>query len=169
MLESVPVAVDVVLQSGVDLPQAGGRSLLTGAITSFFSTLVVGALLVAIVPDYTERMVAAVFDDPLTSFLYGFGSLVGLLVVSVLLVLTLIGILVAIPLFFAAYLVWAVGATVGFLALSDRLVGREEGWLKPLLVAAALNGALALTGIGGLVSFAVGSVGVGCVLRDALA
>ena len=120
-------------------------------------------------PDYTERMVAAAFDEPLTAFLYGFGSLVGLLVVSVLLVLTLVGILVAVPLFFVAYLVWAVGATVAFLALSDRLVGREDSWLKPLVVAAALNGGLALTGIGGLVSFALGAVGVGCVLRDALA
>ena len=169
MFESVPIAVDLIAQSGVDLPQAGGRSLFTGAITSFFSTLVVGALLVAIVPDYTERMVAAAFDEPLTAFLYGFGSLVGLLVVSVLLVLTLVGILVALPLMLAAYLVWAVGATVAFLALSDRLVGRDGSWLKPLVVAAGLNGGLALTGIGGLVSFVVGAVGVGCVLRDALA
>jgi len=169
MLESLLVALDPVVQSSVDLPQAGGRSLFAGAITSFFSTLVVGGLLVAIVPDYTERMVAAVFDEPLTSFLYGFGSLVGLLVVSVLLVLTLVGILVALPLMLAAYLVWAVGATVAFLALSDRLVGRDGSWLKPLVVAAGLNGGLALTGIGGLVSFVVGAVGVGCVLRDALA
>ena len=169
MLDSLLVPVDIVLQAGVDLPQAGGRSLLTGGISSFFTTLIVGALLVAIVPDYTERMVAAAFDDPLSSFLYGFGSLVGLLVVSVLLVLTLVGILVAVPLIIVAYVVWAVGATIGFLALSDRLVSRDDSWLKPLVVAAALNGGLALTGIGGLVSLVVGAVGVGSVLRDYLA
>jgi len=169
MLDSLLVPVDIVLQAGVDLPQAGGRSLLTGGLSSFFTTLIVGALLVAIVPDYTERMVAAAFDDPLSSFLYGFGALVGLLVVSVLLVLTLVGILVAVPLLVVAYVVWAVGATIAFLALSDRLVSRDDSWLKPLLVAAALNGGLALTGIGGLVSLVVGAVGVGSVLRDYLA
>ena len=168
MLDSVLIAVDPVLQSSVGLPQAGVRSLLAGGVSSFFTTLVVGALLVAIVPDDTERMVDAALDEPLTSFLYGFGALLGLIVVSVLLVLTLIGIPLVVPLVIAAYLVWAVGATLAFLALSDRLVDRDDGWLKPLLVAAGLNGGLALTGIGGLVSFVVGAVGVGCVLRDVL-
>ena len=46
------------------------------------------------------------------------------------------------------------------------LVGREDGWLKPLVVAALINGGLTLTGIGGLVSFAVGAAGFGALLRD---
>jgi len=57
----------------------------------------------------------------------------------------------------AAVLVWAVG---------DRLVGHEDGWLKPLAVGAGVNGALALTAVGGVLSFAVGAAGFGAVLRD---
>jgi hypothetical protein len=44
------------------------------------------------------------------------------------------------------------------LAAGERLVGRGEGWLKPLLVAAAING--------GLISFAIGAAGFGAVLQD---
>ncbi|WP_256493302.1 hypothetical protein [Natronococcus zhouii] len=38
--------------------------------------------------------------------------------------------------------------------------------MKPLLVATVINGGLALTGIGGIISFLVGAVGFGAVLRD---
>ena len=60
-------------------------------------------------------------------------------------------------------------AAVAFLAIADRLVDREDGWTKPLLIAAGLNGALALTGVGGIVSFGIGAAGFGAVLRDWLA
>ena len=38
--------------------------------------------------------------------------------------------------------------------------------MKPLLVDAAINGALPLTGIGGLVAFGIGAAGFGAVFRD---
>jgi hypothetical protein len=46
------------------------------------------------------------------------------------------------------------------------LVGRDRGWLAALLVGAGINGLLTLTGIGSIVSFGVGAVGFGAVLRD---
>jgi hypothetical protein len=67
-----------------------------------------------------------------------------------------------------AYLAWAVGASIAFLAVGDRLVGHEDGWTKPLLVGAAINGGLTLTGIGGIVTFGIGAAGFGAVLRDFL-
>lgn len=84
----------------------------------------------------------------------------------VLLAITIVGIVVVIPLALVAAVVWVVGVTIGYLAIADRLVGREDGWTTPLLVATGINGALPLTGIGGLVSFAVGAVGVGAVIND---
>jgi len=64
---------------------------------------------------------------------------------------------------------WAVGAAVAFLTIAERLVGHADGWTTPLVAAAALNGALALTGIGGLVAFGLGATGFGAILRDWLA
>lgn len=104
--------------------------------------------------------------------------LLGLFVAIAFLFFTLIGIPVAIPLGIAAYLLWAVGATVGYVAIALRIVDRgaaaEAGgaeaevddWLVPILVAAGLNGALALTGIGALVSVAVGAAGFGVVITE---
>lgn len=169
MLASSFLAADVALQAGVDIPQSGGQSLIGSAISAFLTTIIVGAILVAVTPAYTDRLLTDVFDEPGSAFLYGFGSVLSLALLSVLLVLTVFGVLFAIPLIVVTYLVWAVGATIGFLAISDRLVGHDDGWLKPLLVAAGLNGGLALTGIGGIVSFVVGAVGFGAILRDYLA
>lgn len=136
------------------------------AIGAFATTLVIGAILVAVAPELLERTMTAARQDPVGSFVYGIVCLVFVLLVAIVLVFTIIGVVVAIPFLVAAYLIWAAGATVAFVAVAVRLVGREDGWIKPLLVAASLNGLLALTAIGGLVSFVVGAVGFGAVLRD---
>ncbi|WP_440765450.1 hypothetical protein [Natronorubrum sp. DTA7] len=153
---------------GIDIDIGTADSLLGGAVSAFLTTLIVGAIMIAIAPAFTERMMADALENPVGSFVYGILSIVGIVLLAFLLFITIVGILVAIPLLLVAYLLWAIGTVVGYLAIADRLVGREDGWLKPLLVAAGLNGALALTGIGGLVSLCVGAAGFGAVLRDVL-
>jgi len=143
-------------------------NLVGSAIGAFLTTLVVGAILVAVVPDYTERKMATVLDEPVGSFIYGFISLIFLALVIFVLAITIIGVIVALPLALLSYLVWAVGASIAFLAIGERLVGREDGWATPLLVGAAINGALTLTGIGGILTFAIGAAGFGAVLRGSL-
>lgn len=176
MLEAVTVAldglaharigVDWLLQQDPDVDLRGPPGLAGGAVGAFLTTLIVGALLIAVGPRYTERKLVEVVEDPVGSFVRGFVGLVLLVLVVVALVFTIVGILVAFPLVLVAYLAWAVGATIAFLAIGDRLVGRDDGWTKPLVVGAAINGGLALTGVGGLVSFVVGAAGFGAVLRD---
>jgi len=144
------------------------EQLLGSAIGAFLTTLVVGAILIAIVPDYTETKMASLLDDPVGSFLYGLVVFVFLALVVVVLVLSILGILVAIPLLLVSYLVWAVGASIAYLAIGDRLVGRDGGWTTPLLVGAGINGALTLTGVGGILTFCIGAAGFGAVLRDYL-
>ena len=138
----------------------------SSAFGAFLSTLLIGGILIALAPGYTERLMGRVRDDAVGSFIYGLLALVALIILMVLLIITILGILLAIPLGIIVGLAWAAGASVAFLAIADRLVGREDGWLKPLLVAALINGGLTLTGIGGLVSFAVGAAGFGALLRD---
>jgi hypothetical protein len=156
------------LQTAPEVDVSVGEGLVGGAISAFLTTLLVGAILVAVAPGTTDRLLAAVADEPIGNFLSGLLSLVAIGLLAIVLVITIVGILVAIPILIVAYLLWAVGATVAFLAIAIRLVDREDGWLVPLLLAAALNGCLTLTGIGGLVSLLVGMVGFGAVLRDVL-
>lgn len=154
----------VTLPGGTEVDVAVGLG--GSAVGAFLSTLLVGAILVALAPEYTRRMMRAVRGDVVGSFVYGFVSLVLLVLVTIVLVITLIGIFVAFPLVLLASVVWAGGATIAYLAVAERLVGTEDSWLKPLLVAAAINGGLTLTGVGGLISFCVGATGFGAVLRD---
>ncbi|WP_340097894.1 hypothetical protein [Salinibaculum salinum] len=157
-----------VLQPGISrAPEVDpGVGLGGSAFGAFLSTLLIGAIMIALVPGYTERLVDRVDNDIVGSFIYGLIVLVALIVLIVLLAVTLIGIPVAILLAILVGLIWAVGAVVGFLAIGERLVGSEDGWLKPLVVGALINGGLTLTGIGGLVSFVVGATGFGTVMRD---
>jgi hypothetical protein len=114
-------------------------------------------------------MMGTLRDDPVGSFVYGIVALVAVAVVTIVLVITVVGILVAIPFAILVGVILAVGAAIAYLAIAERLVEREEDeWLKPLLVAAALNGGLTLTGIGGIVAFCIGSAGFGAVLQDKL-
>lgn len=162
--------VGSVLQSGVnvDITQPGPLDIIGSAIGAFVTTLVIGAIIIAIAPTYVERTMDTLEDAPVGSFFYGLLCLLGLILVTVVLVITVIGILVAIPLILLAVIIWAVGAAIAYLAIAQRLVGREEGWTKPLLVAAALNGGLTLTGIGSIVAFGIGAAGFGAVLKDRL-
>lgn len=158
------VAATMVAQadSGFDVDVTLGQGLAGGAVGAFLTTLVVGAIAVAVFP---ERLMADVLDDPVSSFAYGLLCAIGLFVVALLLVFTIVGIVVALPLLLVAYVVWAVGAAVAYLAIADRLVGHEDGWLKPLLVTATINGVLAATGVGSILAVAIGIAGFGAVLR----
>lgn len=158
-------AVDAQIDSGIDIDVAVGEGVAGSAIGAFLTTLVVGAILIAVAPEYTERMMGVVLDDPVGSFVYGILSLIVLFVVTLLLVITVVGILVAFPLMVVAYVVWAIGAAIAYLAIADRLVGHEDGWLKPLLVGAGINGLLVVTGIGGLLALCIGAAGFGAVLK----
>jgi hypothetical protein len=167
----VTLAITGIAQAepGVNVDIGTTNGLLGGAIGAFLTTLVVGAILVAVVPEYTERMMGDVLEEPVGTFVYGIFSLIAILLLTLLLAITIIGIVVAIPLALAAYLIWAVGGAIAYLAIADRLVGRnDDEWVKRLLVATALSGALALTGVGGILAICIGAAGFGAVLRDYL-
>lgn len=150
----------------IDLGARPVLNIVGSAIGAFVTTLVVGAILRAVVPDYTDRLMATVLEKPAGSFVSGIIWLVFLGLVTIVLVITIVGILVAIPLVILSYLEWAVGASIAFLAIGDRLVGHEDGWTKPLLVGAAINAGLTLTGIGGIITFGIGAEGFGAVIDD---
>ncbi|WP_227132680.1 hypothetical protein [Halorubellus salinus] len=155
--------------------QAGGRfdpvgvdptvGLGGGAVGTFLSTLIVGAVLLVLAPDWTRSRMRDVARNPIGSFAYGVVALLVVMFAVVVLFLTVLGIPLALLLGFVLYLAWVVGAVVGYLAIADRFVDVDDDWVVALVVAAALNGVLTLTGIGALVSFCIGAAGFGTVLR----
>lgn len=165
------ILLELVAQTGpnVDVGVDPGVGVVGGAVGAFLTTLVVGGIMLAVVPGYTERTMGTLLDEPVGVFVYGIVALLAVVLLTIVLAITVIGILFAIPLALIGYVVWAVGAAVAYLAIGDRLVGHDDGWVKPLLVGAGINGALALTGIGGIVAFGIGAAGFGAVLRDWLA
>jgi hypothetical protein len=151
---------------GIDVSIEPSLTNVVGSAASvFLTTLLVGAIIVALAPEYTQRRMADVVDRPIGTFGYGLVSIVLLVLVTIVLVITIIGILIAIPFAVLSYVVWAIGSAIAFLAVADRLVGHRDGWAKPLIVGAGINGLLTLTGIGALVSFCVGAAGFGAVLQ----
>ncbi|WP_135820836.1 hypothetical protein [Halostella litorea] len=172
MLEPLRPVLFRVLQvqpdSGFHVDIDLGTGLGGGAVGAFLTTLAVGAIMIAVVPEYTERMMESLADEPVDALVYGLACLVGLVLLIVLLVFSLIGIVAAVPLALVAWLAWAVGSAVAFLTIGERLVGRDDGWLKPLLLGAVINGGLAATGVGGIIAFVVGAAGFGTVLQSQL-
>jgi hypothetical protein len=159
-------------QVSIQIPDPGAVDVAVGlggsAVGAFLTTLLVGGILVALAPEYVERMTGVVQDDPSGVLVYGVLASVVVALVTVGLAVTVVGLVAAVPIAVVAAVVWAVGSAVATLAVADRLLDREEGWLKPLVVAAAVNGALTLTGVGGLVAFCIGAAGFGAVVRDYL-
>lgn len=159
-----------VLQGQVEVVRTAAEnpiiSLFGSALGTFLTTLVVGAIMIALAPDYTKDKMNTVSAEPLGSCLYGLVCLFLVGFVTVVLVFSIIGIVVAIPFVMAAILIWAVGSAIAFLTISERLLGDENGWLTPLLLASGMAGGLTLTGIGSIVSLCVGAAGFGAILRD---
>lgn len=161
----------LLLQPGVNTDIGTGTvtgNLLGSAVGTFVTTLVVGAILVAVAPAYVEDRMTTLSEEPLGSLLYGIICLIGVVLVTVILVITIVGVIFAVPFAILAGLIWADGAAIAYLAIAVRLVNRDDGWLKPLLVAAALSGGLTLTGIGGVVSLCIGAAGFGAVVKNIL-
>lgn len=167
-MELAPVGVSTVLQSAPPFDPVGvdpAVGLGGGAFGTFVSTLVVGAILLVLAPSWTRARMRRVARSPFGNFAYGFVVLLIAIVVIVLLAITIVGLFVAIPLAFLLYFAWVVGAVIAYLAIADRFVDVDDDWVVALVVAAALNGVLTVTGIGALLSFCIGAAGFGTLLR----
>jgi uncharacterized membrane protein len=138
-----------------------------GVVGTFFGTLIVGALLLALTPDFTESILETVEEELGTSFLWGLGIFVALIAVMVLLAITIIGLLIVIPLALVTALLYLVGSAIVFLYVGERLVEAADvntsrwGHLVVGALFAAVIAAIPL--VGGLANFVVNSIGVGAI------
>lgn len=166
--------VQLVLQQGpfTQSPDPGTFARFFGstisAVGTFVGTLIVGALLIAIAPDYTEKIIDTIEDEPVTSFLWGLGIFIALIVVVVILVITLLGIIVAVPLIFLMILVSLVGGAIVFIYVGERLLDaanvETSRWGHLVAGAFVATVLAAIPFIGGVTNFIVNSVGVGAIV-----
>ncbi|KAB1194612.1 hypothetical protein GJR96_14640 [Haloferax sp. MBLA0076] len=138
------------------------------AVGTFVGTLILGALLIALAPDFTERVIDTIEDEPVTSFLWGFGIFVAFIVVIIVLIITLIGIVVAVPLIFLMIFVSLFGGALVFIYVGERLLeaANVETSRWGHLVAGAFVATVlaAIPVIGGITNFVVNTVGVGALV-----
>jgi MFS family permease len=150
-------------QRGTDIDVGTVSTFLDGP-SSFFGTLVVGALILALVPEFVDRIVDRIHDE--TGMCFGWGVLVLLVFLGavLLLIVTIVGILVVIPLAIGFGILGAAGNALGYLALFAPHI--ESRWAA-LVVGAAISGIAAMIPIvGGLLGFVVSSLGTGAIVRE---
>lgn len=133
-------------------------------VGSTLVTLVVGGIVLAVRPAYARTVVERIYDDGFAALGVGVLALIVFVGVELLLWITIVGILLAIPLAIAFAVVGAIGNALGYLAIFGALV--ESRWTA-LVLAAALSGVVGVIPIlGDLVGFLIGSIGVGAVFLE---
>lgn len=159
-------AVSILVVATVFVAPAAAQQPETGmspageAVVAALITLVVGGGLILLTPGYTERTTQRILDHPGEALLYGIA--IGLLatIVLVILILSVIGILLAIPLI----IVLVVFGELGYLAVG-RLV--TDNWGIVLLVAmgtSAVAGGVPV--LGALLAIILSSLGIGAAYLD---
>ncbi|MFC6724113.1 hypothetical protein ACFQE1_06940 [Halobium palmae] len=144
-------------------PPAGPQlSLVTRLGIGLVVNLVVGAIVVAAVPDYVRSTADRIHDDPGGSFGWGLLAFIGLIVASVLIVT----VIVTIPLLLILGLVGGSIATVavGQFAVDVRRDGDLWKALGVGVVALVLVGLVPI--VGGVVNFVVGMLGGGAMVNE---
>ncbi|GGL57123.1 hypothetical protein [Halocalculus aciditolerans] len=134
---------------------------------SLLISIVVGAILLYGAPDFLERTIRRAREETVRSFLWGFGVEIAIFIVSVLLIITIIGALVAIPLLLVLAIIVYVGQISVFIHLGRRALeyADVDNDLVALVVAAVLAAVLgAIPILGPVLTFVAGAVGFGAIL-----
>lgn len=152
-------------QTAPDAPQLSPLVRLTIALVV---NGLVGAIVVSFAPDYTRAVVDDIRDDPAVSFIWGLIAGIGGAIAIVILAITIIGLLVAIPGIFVYLFVAIVGGAVGTVALGAVLADQvtDSTLSLALVVGVVVSSLLSITPlVGPLVNWLVSTVGIGAVVN----
>ena len=163
---TVSAAVATLVAATIFVAPAAAQQPETGiapvgeAVAAAFISLVVGGGLILLAPDYTDRTTQRILDEPGRTVLHGIGIGFLAMIALVVLILTVVGILLAIPL----AIVLVVFGELGYLA-----VGRlfTDDWSVVLLVAvgtSAIVGGLPV--LGALLGLVLSSLGLGAAYLE---
>jgi hypothetical protein len=165
-LIALPVSAGVAAaQVATQTAEPVGAELLGRAVGSLVGTLVAGGAAVLVAPDYSADVVERVRRRPAGTVLVGVATLVGVVVATVALALTVVGVVVAIPGLVVFGVIAAVAGALGWVAVGRTLLGGTASLASGLLVGTVLSLLIGLVPIlGGLVAFLVSSAGLGAVV-----
>ncbi|WP_144799131.1 hypothetical protein [Halorubrum depositum] len=148
-----------------------GVELLGSAAVEFVVTAVgvalVGVVVSAVAPEFTDDGVEYLRAEPGEAFLYGVAAYVGIAVAMFLLAITVIGLVVVVPAVIVIAILSFGGTAVSAIALGTWIrsalgSGAESGRETALVVGAVAWAGLGLVPVlGGLVRFVVGAMGFG--------
>lgn len=168
---SVEPLAELLRLATVQPPRQTAGDLLVGATVEFvFSAVilsVIGAVVMAIAPDFTSEGVEYVHEHPGEAFVYGVIAYVALIAATILLAITIVGLLVVIPGLILVAILGLGATTVAIVSLGAWLQSTLDG--RPVAVSgtALVVGAVAWAAVdlvpvlGGLVTFVLSAMGFG--------
>lgn len=144
--------------------QAQSLSVFTRVLSSAVITLLAGGAFFVFARDSADATMRQAREDPLGSFIWGLGIGIAVIVGGFLLGITGIGLLIAIPLLLVFAVVALAVQAVVFVMVFESLLDSKPPIGKALVGAAVLAGLLsAIPVLGPLVSFVIGSIGIGAL------
>lgn len=154
---------NVILQGASEVNQQQQFDPTTQAAGGFFLTLIVGAIMIAAMPDYVDAIIEDILEEPFANFAWGILALIGFFVVIVILAITVVGLIFALPLAFVFVIVGIAGSVLAYLAVCDGLV--DSRWVALVVAAIATAVVNLVPVIGGVIGFVISSIGLGAVVR----
>ena len=162
---------DLLRLATVQPPRQTAGDLLVGATVEFvFSAVVlsvIGAIVMAIAPEFTSEGVAYVHEHPGEAFVYGVIAYVALIAATILLAITIVGLLVVIPGLILVAVLGLGATTVAIVSLGGWLLSAFDGRSVTASGTALVAGAVAwavvdlVPVLGGLVTFVLSAMGFG--------
>lgn len=133
-------------------------------LAEFISQLVVGAILLALLPGYVNRVSSTVRDEPGITFLKGLAALIAVPVLAVIAAFTIIGIPVALlTLFLYAATLW-VATILGSYSIAEAVVGEDSKWISLLLGLVFYQALSFVPVVGGITQLLIAVAGFGAML-----
>jgi hypothetical protein len=157
--------------AAIDPPTWTGVELVGSAALSFVATAVgitlVGVIVSAVAPDFTDSGVAYLRAEPGEAFVYGVVAYVAIAVAMFVLAITIIGLIVVVPAIFVLAIISFGGTAVSAIALGTWIrsllgMGTADGRGADIVVGAVAWAAFGLVPVlGGIARFVVGAMGFG--------
>ena len=160
LASALPVAALGLAQISAQRPEME-VSPVEGILAGVLLTLVIGGGLIVLAPDYTDRATLRILEEPLDALLYGIGIGILTTIMVAVLMITVVGIVLAVPL----TIVVLVFSTIGYLAVGRALT---DNWIGVLLVAMAASAVVVVVPVlGALLGILLSSFGIGAAYLEA--
>lgn len=153
-------------QSIPDVSREFGFDPVLSFVGKLLLNLALGAVVLGVAPEFSRSLVDRIRSHPVESFLYGLLTYVAVVVLTVLLALTIVGLLVVVPGLLVLAVVGLVANGVAVVAVGTLLAessGESALWKSLVVGAVAVSLLTAIPPLTEPVNFLLGTVGMGAI------